>query len=203
MAAVHSRVLLAIGAWLLGASAAACGSLVAISLIGQSIADPATQQLAASSVNRALAARHGSDRSPGPTPRASATRPAATAPLTSSPGAVAPAGTLLSSPGGSVVAMCGTAGAFLISWSPQPGYAAKDVARGPAATAGLLFETGNHGVSLIVTCTGSVPSASVTTVVNGHGAGAGSGKGKGSGSAGSNAPGGGNGSGGGDGSGDG
>ena len=37
---MHSRVFLAIGAWLLGASAATCGSLVAVSLIGQSIGGP-------------------------------------------------------------------------------------------------------------------------------------------------------------------
>lgn len=196
---MHSRVFLAIGAWLLGASAATCGSLVAVSLIGQSIADPATQQLTASTVDHALAAHRSSDRSPGPTPRATATRPAATAPLTSSPGAVAPAGTMLSSPGGSVVAVCGQAGAYLDSWSPQSGYVASDVARGPAATVGLLFETRNHVVSLVVTCIGSVPSASVTNVTNGHGGGSGSGQGNGKGNG--NTSGGGNGSGGGDGSG--
>ena len=164
MAGVHSRVFLTIGAWLLGAGAATCGSLVAVSLIGQSIGGQAAQPLTASGVNRALAADdHGSGPSPTVSPTVRATRPGK-ASRPASPAAAAPAGTLLSSAGGSVVAVCRPAGAYLISWSPQPGYAADDIARGPAATARVLFETGSQGVSMAVSCTGSVPSASVTSV---------------------------------------
>jgi hypothetical protein len=184
MAGVHSRVFLTIGAWLLGAGAATCGSLVAVSLIGQSIGGQAAQPLTASGVNRALAADdQGSHPSPAASP-ARATRPVATAPPSPPSGAAAPAGTLLSSAGGSVVAVCHPAGAYLISWSPQPGYAADDVARGPAATARVLFETGSQGVSMAVSCTGSVPSASVTSVGDddgGGGKGGGGGPGKGGG----------------------
>ena len=160
MACVRSRVFLTISAWLLGAVAATAGSLVAVALIGQSIGGPATQQLTASGVSRALAAEH---HSPDP-----------------SPAAAAPTGTLLSSPGGSVVAECRPAGAFLLSWSPQSGYATDSVVRGPAATAQVQFETATQEVSMVVSCAGSVPSASVSTEANGGGGGGG-GPGKGGG----------------------
>jgi hypothetical protein len=178
---VHSRVFLTIGAWLLGVGAATCGSLVAVSLIGQSIGGPATQQLTASGVNRALAADdHGTDASPAASP-AQAGRPAATALPSPPPGAAAPAGTLLTSPGGSVVAACRPTGAYLISWSPQSGYTADDVVRGPATTAQVVFDAGSQGVSMAVSCTGSVPSASVTTVAGDDDGGGGGGKGGGGG----------------------
>jgi len=185
MVPVHSRVFLTIGAWLLGVTAATCGSLVAVSLIGQSIGSPATQQLTSSSVSRALAA---DDHSPKASPAASpaqASRPAATAPPSPQPsGAAAPAGTLLSSAGGSVVAECRPAGAYLLSWSPQSGYATDNVVRGPAATAQVQFETTSQEVSMAVSCAGSVPSASVSTEANdggGGGKGGGGGPGKGGG----------------------
>ena len=183
MACVHSRVFLTISAWLLGAIAATGGSLVAVALIGQSIDGPATQQLTASGVNHALAADHnGSGSSPTDSPSATATpaRPSAKATTSApvagaSPAAAAPTGTLLSSAGGSVVATCYPAGAYLISWSPQPGYTADDVLRGPAAAAQLQFEAASQGVNVVVTCAGSVPSASVTTVGNDDGGGGGKG----------------------------
>src|SRR5882757_2293123 len=67
MATVHSRVVLAAGAWLLGVVAATGGSLAAVSLIGQSLAAPPTQQLTVSAVNHALAS---GKREPTPSPAA-------------------------------------------------------------------------------------------------------------------------------------
>jgi len=169
MACVHSRVFLTISAWLLGAIAATGGSLIAVALIGQSIGGPATQQLTASGVSRALAAEH---HSPDPSPaKATPSAPASGA---------APTETLLSSAGGSVVAECRPAGAFLLSWSPQSGYATDSVVRGPAATAQVQFETATQEVSMVVSCAGSVPSASVSTEAN-DGGGGGGGPGKGGG----------------------
>ena len=57
-----------------------------------------------------------------------------------------------------MLAGCAGSDAYLISWSPQQGYAADDVVRGPAAMARVVFLAGSSGVSLTVTCTGSVPS---------------------------------------------
>ena len=166
MATVHTRVLLAAGAWLLGVVAATGGSLAAVSLIGQSLAAPPTQQLTVSAVNRALASG-GQDPEPSPAARPSRGirhRPAVAAPSASASALATSAGTLLSSPGGSVLAGCAGSGAYLISWSPQQGYAADSVVRGPAAAARVVFLAGQAGVSLTVTCTGSVPSAMVRPV---------------------------------------
>jgi hypothetical protein len=165
MAIVHTRVFLAAGAWLLGVVAATGGSLAAVSLIGQSIAAPPTQQLTVSAVSHALASgRRDPDPSvaarpsPAPSHRHAGATPEASASATSS------AGTLLSSSGGSVLAGCAGSNAYLISWSPQQGYAADYVVRGPAARARVVFLAGSGGVSLTVTCAGSVPSEVVSPV---------------------------------------
>jgi hypothetical protein len=172
MVPVPARVLLAIGAWLLGVGAATAGSLFAVSLIGQSIGGSPAQQLTVSAVSRALATghraadpsqSHSHSHSPSVTRRHRAviqTPPAG--------GTAASAGTLLNSAGGSVLAGCRAAGAYLISWSPQQGFEADDVVRGPAANAVVVFEAGSHGVRVAVSCAGSVPSESVSDV-GGHG----------------------------------
>ena len=49
------RIVAGLGAWLLGAGTATAGSLLAVSLLGQGIADTQGQQLTAAAVNRALA----------------------------------------------------------------------------------------------------------------------------------------------------
>jgi len=174
-----TRALLAVGAWLLGVVGATAGSLVAVSLIGQSITGPSAQQLTVTAINRELA---GAGQNAGQTPSAASPGPSVPArprphapsrhrPATPAPpvppapvSTPSPAGTLLSSAGGSVLAACQKAGVYLISWSPQPGYEADDVFRGPGGTARVLFMAGIHGVRMAVSCTGSVPSASVTPV---------------------------------------
>jgi hypothetical protein len=173
-----TRALLAVGAWLLGVVGATAGSLVAVSLIGQSITGPSAQQLTVTAINRALAGagqnagQNPPAASPGPSvsarprpPAPSRHRPAVPAP--SAPASTPPpAGTLLSSAGGSVLAACQKGGVYLISWSPQPGYEADDVIRGPGITARVLFMAGIRGVRMVVSCTGSVPSASVAPVID-------------------------------------
>jgi hypothetical protein len=165
MATVHTRVFLAAGAWLLGVVAATGGSLAAVSLIGQSIAAPPTQQLTVSAVSHALASgRQEPDPSAAARPStAPSVRRAGATPEASVSGTSA-TGTLLSSSGGSVLAGCAGSDAYLISWSPQQGYAADDVVRGPAARARVVFLAGSGGVSLTVTCTDSVPTDVVSPV---------------------------------------
>jgi serine/threonine-protein kinase len=75
------------------------------------------------------------------------------------PSGSAPAGTVLASSAGTVVATCEAAGAYLISWSPQQGYEVGDVFRGPAATASVQFESRTAEVTMIVSCSAGVPSA--------------------------------------------
>jgi hypothetical protein len=70
------------------------------------------------------------------------------------------AGTLLVSSAGSVMATCESAGAYLLYWSPDQGYAAEDVYRGPAAIASVLFRSlAGGGVVMRVSCSGGTPVA--------------------------------------------
>ncbi len=183
------RILAGVGAWLLGAGAATAGSLLAVSLLGQGIADTPTQQLTTDAVKSALAVEaHETSpadvptisgppgpTSPGPTStvtRAAASRPPViqSAPATPSPTPtvsrkVAPpspqaaSGSVLTSPGGTVLAECQPTGAYLVSWSPTQGYEATGVVRGPAAAARVIFESNANSVTMVVTCAGGTPTA--------------------------------------------
>jgi hypothetical protein len=163
---VPTRVLLAVGAWLAGVGAATGGSLAAVSLIGQGLAGTPTQQLTVSAVNQALAS---GDREAGPAgaahpapSRTAGRRGVAASPHTRAGDAATPDGTLLSSAGGTLLASCGPAGAYLISWSPGPGYQAEDVTRGPAGVARVFFTTGQQGIRMLVSCRNGTPVSAVS-----------------------------------------
>jgi hypothetical protein len=74
----------------------------------------------------------------------------------------AAAGTLLQSPDGSVTATCQPAGAYLLYWSPNQGFQADDVFRGPAATARVTFERLGNGLVMYVSCNGGSPVARIS-----------------------------------------
>jgi serine/threonine-protein kinase len=96
-------------------------------------------------------------------PTAGATGSSADAvPTDTPPSGSAPAGTVLASSAGTVVATCQAAGAYLISWSPQQGYEVGDVFRGPAATASVQFESRTAEVTMKVSCSAGVPSATTS-----------------------------------------
>jgi hypothetical protein len=172
-----------VGAWLLGAAAATCGSLLAVSMLGRGIAASPTQQLTTAMVNRALAseAAESARPLPAPTPSPSVQLGGVAMPITratpapSQPpapaGAQPAAGTLLSSAGGTVVALCEQPGAYLQSWSPQQGYEANGVVRGPTGTAQVSFTSNQGKVTMLVTCQGGVPSAATHTTSWGGGGG--------------------------------
>jgi hypothetical protein len=190
------RVVIGVGAWVLGVGAATAGSLLAVSLLGQGIAPSTSQQLTAGDVNNALAAE-ASEASVPPIswpvpalskPQAHKTRPAAPAPAQaqfetgatpsarpaaswsaappSAPpteGVVSsPASTALTSRGGTVVAECQSTGAYLLSWSPAQGYETNRVVRGPAVTAQVSFESTANSVTMVVSCSSGVPTATTT-----------------------------------------
>ena len=195
---MHFRILAGVGAWLLGAATATAGSLLAVSLLGQGIADSPGQQLTAAAINSALASQAseagqtgtgqaGQQGAPAgrpgqatagpqvpasPATRPATTRPAATRPAPAgtrpaaarptTPGTQAGSGTVLTSPGGTVLAQCRPGGAFLVSWSPAQGYQADSVTRGPAATAQVIFESSARSVTMVVSCQAGVPEASYT-----------------------------------------
>jgi hypothetical protein len=186
------RVMAGVAAWLLGAGTATAGSLLAVSLLGQGIADSPGQQLTAANVNQALAreAQDASDPSDAgtqtarpPVAASPATSPAATRPAMAQPVPTAPtpsaapaasrtvasprppatAGTVLMSQGGTVLAECRPAGAYLVSWSPTQGYEAADVTRGPAATARVVFGSDANSVTMVVSCPDGTAGAPVAS----------------------------------------
>ena len=176
---VSARFFVGVGAWLLGAAAATGGSLFAVSLLGQSLAPAPSQQLTVTAVNHALAseAAEGSrssspaapSASPSPRPARRHPKPRGSAPATaaaSAPAAPAPApqaaSTVLTSAGGTVVASCESAGAYLVSWSPQQGYEVLSVARGPAAAPVAKFTDEQRVVTMKVSCGTGVPTATIS-----------------------------------------
>jgi serine/threonine-protein kinase len=162
------------GAWLLGASAATGGSLLAVSALGQSIAPAPSQQLTPAGVSHALASERlevASSSSPLQPPVSSSATPMKrhpkkrpTAPATPSPPAPSPQATttVMTSVGGTVVAGCQSSGAYLVSWSPAQGYQVQTVVRGPAATAKASFAGARKLVTMAVTCPGGSPSEKTT-----------------------------------------
>jgi hypothetical protein len=111
-----------------------------------------------------------------PSARASRSRAAsspstqATATATATPtaaSAATPSSTVLSSQGGTVVADCSPGGAYLSSWSPAPGYEVGTVSRGPAPNARVVFDSAANSVTMVVSCSTGVPTA--TTTLGGSG----------------------------------
>ncbi len=176
------RILVGVGAWLLGAATATAGSLLAVSLLGQGIAASPGQQLTGAAVNQALAreadeaseatppapvptrtvVRHRSPRPPVPQPP-SHTGPSSASPSASRPSAAPSAqvavGTVLTSAGGTVLAECVSAGPYLVSWSPTQGYEAGQVTRGPAVTTQVTFDSAANSVTMVVSCSAGAPTA--------------------------------------------
>ena len=170
---VHTRILI-VGAWLLGATTATVGSLWAVSELGQGIIGQSSQQLTSAAVNRALAGE-ANDPSGSPEPSPDPSQASASLAPDPSPSRIpsqaqtTSSGTLLTSSGGNVVAACVSAGAYLLSWSPQQDYAASSVERGPAAAAKVVFQSGQTAVTMVVTCHGGVPTAATSVSQGWHG----------------------------------
>ena len=180
---VSARFLVGVGAWLLGAGAATGGSLLAVSLLGQGIAPAPGQQLTSAAVNKALAGEATETARPSPSTTQTGSPSASPSPVppprrlkikrsapppgpTPTPQATS---TVLTSGGGSVVARCQSAGAYLVSWSPQQGYEAVSVVRGPAAMAQAKFSNGQRVVLMKVSCASGVPTATTTAHRSGGG----------------------------------
>jgi hypothetical protein len=183
---VRTRILVAVCAWSLGAAAATGGAYLAVSRLGEGFTSAPSQQLTVAMVRRALASEAAETSAPAattpaPTPsvklggtatpitrrHAPPTHTTAPAPA-ASPSPQSPGGTVLSSQGGTIVAGCESAGAYLESWSPQQGFEAKSVVRGPGATAQVAFRSSQSTVTMMVSCSAGVPSAT-TQVQNSWG----------------------------------
>src|SRR5215831_16914935 len=157
---MRTRIVIGAGAWLLGAAAATAGGLLVVSELGAGIfASPASDQSIVAAAGQAQAGQTAAPAS-SPTPRSQ--RSAGGKSGTGGAGTGGTASTVLSSSGGTVVAQCATAGAFLLSWSPQQGFTASSVARGPATTARVVFTTAANTVTMAVSCATGVPAAATT-----------------------------------------
>lgn len=165
---VSARFLAGVGAWLLGAGVATGGSLLAVAALGQGLAPAPSQQLTVAAVNNALASESAKATRPARPmpPVSSSATPLAPRPKKSSPAPSAsapqPSTRDLTSPGGSVVAGCEPAGAYLVSWSPAQGYTAAMEVRGPAATAKVTFAGSRKLVTMVISCRSGMPSASIS-----------------------------------------
>ena len=187
---MHRRIFLGVAAWLAGASAATGGSLLAVSMLGQGMTPGGGEEQSVTVVNRALA-KEAAERGAVPPRRAVSPRRAVPprAPRIAPPSRVArhpaprrlPAarpsappptpgtagGTLLTSQGGTLVASCAGARAYLVSWSPQQGFGSTGVVRGPATDARVTFTSGQLTVTMVVSCAAGVPTATSTAVSTG------------------------------------
>lgn len=104
--------------------------------------------------------------SPAPSPAAPS--PTASAPNGTPAGDGTQAGgTVLTSRGGDVLASCQAGGAYLVSWSPAQGFLTGTVYRGPAQTAQVTYDpasgSGGNAVTMVVSCSAGVPSATTYT----------------------------------------
>jgi hypothetical protein len=166
-------------AWIVGAVAAVGVGVLALSQIGDGLTSrnvqPLTPEVVAREASAAAApsAVPSESESPGAAGSPSASAGPSPATSTAAPSAKAPppaaADKLVTSPGGTAVARCSGGQAYLVSWSPEQGYRADDVARGPSATVSVKFESGNNKVFLTVRCAGGEPQASFIQQADDHG----------------------------------
>jgi hypothetical protein len=117
--------------------------------------------------NEATRSARASRSQPASSPSARATATSSAQP-TPTP---TPSATLLTSQGGTVVADCRPGGAYLVSWSPAPGYEVGTVSRGPALVAQVIFNSAANSVTMMVSCSTGMPTA--TSTIGGSGSGGG------------------------------
>jgi len=177
-------MILAAAAWLLGALTAMGGSFLAVNGIAHGLLGTGAQHVVVAPIQGIPAADQASSGQPaaplvGAAPGDDGDQDSASPPLqpavTATPQATPPAapqgtpstsppsgGSLVVSPGGTVMASCQSGLAYLQYWSPSPGYQADDVIRGPAARANIGFEHLTSEYDISVTCNGSKVVANVT-----------------------------------------
>jgi hypothetical protein len=168
------RFLIGAAAWVLGAMIATGGSLLAVNGLARGMLGQGTQQLTQATVQGGLAGYQAHTSQPAARGNAAAISDdgdeAETGMSRQQPGvhamqqarpsqSRASSGSLLVSSGGTVMASCRSGKAYLQYWSPDQGYRADDVIRGPALQASLGFESLKSEVEIRVTCNGSHPAA--------------------------------------------
>jgi hypothetical protein len=150
-------VLAAVLAWCVGAAAAVTLGLVSISLIGATLTDRAVPSQSPTAEQSAQLDRRADEVISSPTAPASPSAPTSDMPSTQT----SDQERLISSPGGTMLARCSAAGAYLVSVSPAPSYRATGVSDGPAPEATVTFQSGQGEVEVVVRCLSGVPHATI------------------------------------------
>jgi hypothetical protein len=166
MAGTVRRLVVSVLAWIVGAAAAVAVGVLALTSIGDGLTARTERPLGPEAVAReASAAATGTPAQPSTTDGATPTptTPAPTTPAPTDQGA----DKLVWSPGGTTVARCAGAQAYLVSWSPEQGYRAHDVTRGPAEVVSVRFDADDPKgddtrVLLTVRCVDGQPQPTVT-----------------------------------------
>lgn len=155
------RLAAAIAGWLAAAALATGVTLAAVSSIGTGIFGSSTGPLDEDEVAAALSTLPPPAE---PTPDASPAPPTSTASPTGpvSNGAPAAEPTVITSPGGTVVAQCSDGLVELLSWSPAQGFRVDSADRGPDDSAEVEFESRDGDIEVEVRCVDGVPDATVT-----------------------------------------
>ena len=161
---MKGRILASVSAWLAGAAVATGGTLVAVSWIGQGISAAPVHTLSVDQVTNALASMSPSPDGTGDDAAGNAPSPTPASPAPSGSHSVSAVATTspprtLTSAGGSVIAVCTAAGAYLTSWSPAENFQVDEVRRGPAQVARVVFQSGTTSVEVGVFCQGGSPTA--------------------------------------------
>jgi hypothetical protein len=164
------RALAGATAWTIGAAASVTVSMLALSVIGGlggDVQPPAPMPQLDDRIADAVESGPLSPSPIAPVTIPSSSVPSGTHSASPSP-AAAPTSPAAPTPGpprqfntqeGVVMAQCIGQLAYLVSWSPAPGYRVDDVRRGPATTARVQFEMfGSHGEAVVaVECSTGTP----------------------------------------------
>jgi hypothetical protein len=151
---------LAVLGWLATAAAAITAGVFAVGAIGNGIAGSTTSPLSDQAVAKALAqttrpAAASPSSRPSPTHTPSATSGPSTGRATTPEARGAAKARQVR--GGSVVARCASGQAILESWTPDQGYEADDVHRGPDTVVRVKFKSDRAEVETEIGCRGGVP----------------------------------------------
>ncbi len=128
-------------AWIVGAVLSVAIGLIALSMIGTDFAEGPLQPASPNALSQT------EDQPPA--------APAASTPPSAGASASSPAPAVdrtVTTRGGTVVARCLPSGAYLVGWSPTPGYRADDVSRGPAARVVIHFEGTSMEITVSMQC---------------------------------------------------
>ena len=150
-----SPVVVSVAAWMAGAVTAVTVGLIALSVIGVGLTDGPIRSLTNNPPSDSVTERPAAPATPAPSGAPASSRP------TPTPTGDVASDRTVTSRGGNVVARCRASGAYLVGWSPAPGYRAEDVDRGPAPVARLRFTGHDSELKISVRCVDGVVQSSI------------------------------------------